>query len=325
MQAELPAGHSGSRTGLYDFYVNPDVNVFVGCGLGGTSLINGSVAAKPEPRVFEDPAWPAVLREDLASLEEGFQRANEMLRPAQYPERYPDLPKLDALKQAASMLGQQCSRATIAVNFDAGLNHVGVEQHACMLCGDCVTGCNYGAKNTLIYNYLPDARNFGAEIYTRTAVRQIERKEGRCFILNPDDLRLEVAIADRCSPLVKPSMKLDVRIDAIQQTVTGTLDEVAPEIDPKTRTRLIKISLPKTNGLQHGQFGWLSLGCEAEQQALLVPASAILHFGELQAVKILEGGQTHIQHIRTGKRYGDKLEVLSGLHDGDTILLESGK
>ncbi len=95
--------------------------------------------------------------------------------------------------------------------------------------------------------------------------------------LNPDDLRLEVAIADRCSPLVKPSMKLDVRIDAIQQTVTGTLDEVAPEIDPKTRTRLIKISLPKTNGLQHGQFGWLSLGCEAEQQALLVPASAILY------------------------------------------------
>ena len=182
MQAELPAGHSGSRTGLYDFYVNPDVNVFVGCGLGGTSLINGSVAAKPEPRVFEDPAWPAVLREDLASLEEGFQRANEMLRPAQYPERYPDLPKLDALKQAASMLGQQCSRATIAVNFDAGLNHVGVEQHACMLCGDCVTGCNYGAKNTLIYNYLPDARNFGAEIYTRTAVRQIERKEGRWLV-----------------------------------------------------------------------------------------------------------------------------------------------
>src|SRR6476646_3724928 len=48
VQAELPNGHTGSRTGLYHFHVNPDVNVFVGCGLGGTSLINGNVAMRPE-------------------------------------------------------------------------------------------------------------------------------------------------------------------------------------------------------------------------------------------------------------------------------------
>jgi cholesterol oxidase len=179
MQAELPSGHSGSRTGLYDFFVNPDVNVFVGCGLGGTSLINANIALRPEPRIFEDGRWPQALRDDLSGLEQGYQRAEEMLRPAAYPARYPALPKLLALEQSAAHLGQDCARTPIAVTFAEGPNHVGVEQHACILCGDCITGCNYGAKNTLPFNYLPDARNFGAEIYTQVAVRRLERKDGR--------------------------------------------------------------------------------------------------------------------------------------------------
>jgi len=179
MQAELPTGHTGSRTGLYDFYVNPDVNVFVGCGLGGTSLINGNIAVRAEPRVFDDTRWPQALRNDLGSVEEGYRRAEEMLRPVAYPARYPALPKLLALEQSAAQLGQTCTRAPITVNFKEGVNDVGVEQHACILCGDCVTGCNYGAKNTVLFNYLPDARNFGAEIYAQVSVRRLERKDGR--------------------------------------------------------------------------------------------------------------------------------------------------
>lgn len=62
MQADLPEGHVDSRTGLYDFRVNQDINVFVGCGLGGTSLVNANVSLKAEPRVFDDERWPAPLR-----------------------------------------------------------------------------------------------------------------------------------------------------------------------------------------------------------------------------------------------------------------------
>lgn len=182
MQAEFPTGHMGSRTALYDFYINSDVNVFVGCGLGGTSLINASVAVKPEQRVFEDARWPAALRSQLVDLDEGYRRAQEMLRPVPYPPRYPALPKLEALEKSAAALRQSCSRAPIAVNFSEGQNHVGVSQRACMLCGDCITGCNYGAKNTVLFNYLPDARNFGAEIYTQVCVRHLERKDGRWLV-----------------------------------------------------------------------------------------------------------------------------------------------
>lgn len=142
--------------------------------------------------------------------------------------------------------------------------------------------------------------------------------------LNPDDLRLEAAIAERCSPQVKLGMPVTVRIDSIQQTLTGKVDEIAPEIDPQTRTQQIKIQLPHSIGLQHGQFGWLELGCDTAQQVLLIPASAILHYGQLQAVKVVEDQQLHIRHIRTGKQYDNQLEVLSGLHEGETILANPG-
>lgn len=177
MQAATPDGHVGSKNGLYEFNVNADINVFKGCGLGGTSLVNANVALRAEPRVFDDARWPKALKDDYATLlEAGYQRAEEMLKPTPYPTAgFPDLPKLDALELSAKSLDAKFYRAPINVNFSVnGQNHVGVDQRPCSCCGDCVTGCNYAAKNTLIMNYLPDAKNHGAEIYTGVDVRSME-------------------------------------------------------------------------------------------------------------------------------------------------------
>src|SRR5215472_5332397 len=88
----------GSRTGLYDMHIHPDINVFVGCGLGGTSLVNANVALRAEPRVFDDTRWPKGLRDDLSTLiEEGYRHAEDMLKPKPYPDSYPPLHKLEAL------------------------------------------------------------------------------------------------------------------------------------------------------------------------------------------------------------------------------------
>lgn len=183
MQVDTPGGHVGSRAGLYDLHLNKDINVFVGCGLGGTSLVNANVSLRPEAAVFEDPRWPEKVRRDLpGALEEGFRRAEEMLKPTPYPTTFPRLPKLEALERSAAHLRERFYRPPINVTFTNGVNHVGVEQHACALCGDCVSGCNYGAKNTVLMNYLPDARNHGAEIYTEVAVKRIERAGARWLV-----------------------------------------------------------------------------------------------------------------------------------------------
>ncbi|MEP7290559.1 MAG: alpha/beta fold hydrolase [Chloroflexota bacterium] len=184
-QVHLPGGAThGPQTGLYDFRLNQDLNALVGCGLGGTSLINAGVALRPEPRVFDDPRWPAAFRAEVATrLEDGFRRAEEMLQTTPYPEDAPRLPKMDALQKSAAVFGEDTfARLPINVTFEDGINHVGVKQAACKLCGDCMSGCNHGAKNTVLMNYLPDAKNHGAEIFTRVAVHSLVRKADRWLV-----------------------------------------------------------------------------------------------------------------------------------------------
>jgi cholesterol oxidase len=180
LQVDSPPGHTGSRTGMYDIRINDDLNVFLGCGLGGTSLVNANVSLRPDGRVFEDAQWPEEIRADLnRGVASGYERAAEMLQPQPYPEDFPDLPKLAALEQSADRLNGNGHfyRPPINVTFEDGVNQAGEEQRACVLCGDCVSGCNHRAKNTVLMNYLPDARNHGAEIYTRVAVQSVERSD----------------------------------------------------------------------------------------------------------------------------------------------------
>ena len=182
LQLHTADGHYGSRTGLFDFWRNREMNVLVGCGLGGTSLINANVSLRADPRVFADERWPRALRADTGGLEAGYRRAEEMLRPVPYPERLPTPRKLRALEASAASVGGRFYRPPINVTFADGPNPVGVEQHACTACGDCVSGCNVGAKNTTTVTYLADAVNHGAHVFTEAAVRRVERRGDRWLV-----------------------------------------------------------------------------------------------------------------------------------------------
>ncbi len=72
-------------------------------------------------------------------------------------------------------LGRKCVRPPISVTFEDTVNFANVHQPACTLCGDCVSGCNVGAKNTMLVNYLPDAANHGAEIFTELKVSHVAK------------------------------------------------------------------------------------------------------------------------------------------------------
>ncbi|MEX2526713.1 MAG: GMC oxidoreductase [Gemmatimonadota bacterium] len=176
VQVDQPNRRTGSLTALFDFRMNPDIGVLVGCGLGGTSLINANVAIEPDRRVWEDPRWPEAIRADLdLGVAHGFQRAREMLEPTPLPASWSP-PKTQAMEKSAAHMGAPFLRPPITVAFEDRVNAAGVQQTACNGCGNCVGGCNVGAKNTLAMNYLPDARNHGAAIFTLTSVRRVEKR-----------------------------------------------------------------------------------------------------------------------------------------------------
>jgi cholesterol oxidase len=176
-QFEDELGHQGNRLGLFDFHLNPAVEVLVGCGLGGTSLINGSIAIEPDPSVFEQPPWPNELRG--GALASYMTLARSVLRPSPYPSDWPVPAKLAALQKAASAIGATFSRVPLNIHFGPeGETSSGVYQKPCINCGDCVTGCNFDAKNTLPYTYLPLAKRAGARLFTQCDVRYVRKVSG---------------------------------------------------------------------------------------------------------------------------------------------------
>ena len=164
---------------LFDFHLDGDMNVLVGCGLGGTSLINANVAAVPDDRVFVgNDRWPTALRTKNA-LTDHYKAARKMLN----PQRIATLPRKTRMLAAATGSGGATDiRAFINVTFQPGTSTGGVHQDGCTGCGDCVTGCNVGAKNTVLMNYLPKAHHDGAQIFTEVEVRTVRRRGDRWLV-----------------------------------------------------------------------------------------------------------------------------------------------
>jgi choline dehydrogenase-like flavoprotein len=165
----------GRDEGLFDLRVGSDVCVLLGNGLGGGSLINAGVMEQPQPEVFGGGHWPtAITPEAMAGA---YERAHEMLAPQRVhpPERETrKLKLLDDLAQAQGL--GKAERCQVTVNFEpsAVKSAAGVDLHRCTLCGDCLTGCNQGAKGSLDTNYLAHAWQRGVQIFCGVAVHDIE-------------------------------------------------------------------------------------------------------------------------------------------------------
>ncbi len=176
----------GEREGLFDVRVGTDVCAVVANGLGGGSLINAGVMEAPLPNVFAE-GWPAAITAD--SLGPYFDRARKLLGAVVVDnrttkpntiERHPDgVPaKFTALERlAASRNGEpKPFRATpITVAMTDKPSSAGVALKQCLRCGDCATGCNHQAKESLDVNLLVAAWRAGATIYTGATVLKIER------------------------------------------------------------------------------------------------------------------------------------------------------
>ena len=176
-QSTTRLGHMGADDALFDMRVSPDISVLVGCGLGGTSLINGNVMLVPDRRVLEDAAWPVQLRRSIAGdLQAGYDLARTWLGSVPYAGT-PALKKIRAFEKSAADLGGRFSYPPINITFEETMtgNAAGISQPTCTLCGDCCSGCNIGAKNTVAMNYLPDAYKHGAAIFTGAKVSHIEQ------------------------------------------------------------------------------------------------------------------------------------------------------
>jgi membrane fusion protein, multidrug efflux system len=137
--------------------------------------------------------------------------------------------------------------------------------------------------------------------------------------------QLEVTLPAEALATVKKNALARVQLDGLaQNSLVGKVAEIEAGADAMSHTLKARVDLPKEDGVQSGMFG-RAFFPQGEQQAIVVPRDALVNRGQLRGVYIVDGrGLIHWRVVTTGKTSRAQVEVLSGLNEGDVLLLNPG-
>jgi membrane fusion protein (multidrug efflux system) len=104
----------------------------------------------------------------------------------------------------------------------------------------------------------------------------------------------------------------------------GEVYFISPQLDPTTRTALVKARIPNPEyKLKGGMFANLALTLQLRESAIVVPEPALVSNGESVTVFVLDDqSNAQVRPIKVGLRLAGKAEVLSGLRPGDKVVVE---
>ncbi len=138
----------------------------------------------------------------------------------------------------------------------------------------------------------------------------VEGRKHRVEVNLPEDYVGKVNLGDR----------LKVRIEALGKTVSATVVEIDPHVDPSTRTFRVEAEV-KTGGIKSGMFAKVFV--PEEVRTLVVPETAIYRRWDFTGVWVVgEDGTLDLRFVRTGRRFDGKVEVLTGLREGERIVVQ---
>ncbi len=138
-------------------------------------------------------------------------------------------------------------------------------------------------------------------------------------IVDPNSFRLEVVVPEGYIRSARLGDMVPVTLEALGQRVNGRIYEIVPSADPASRTFVVKIQLPPIKGLMVGMFGRAEFKT-GERRGIFVPQTAIWHEGSLEGVFVVEEGVALRRVVTTGKTFGDLVEVLTGLKEGELVV-----
>ncbi|MBN2475701.1 MAG: efflux RND transporter periplasmic adaptor subunit [Pirellulales bacterium] len=143
-------------------------------------------------------------------------------------------------------------------------------------------------------------------------------------LYDPASLRLEVPVMENLAVKLKVGDTLAVRIDALQRNVEATVDEIVPQAEVASRSFLVKVALPRSEGMFEGMAGRLLIPAGTRRH-LCLATDAIDTIGQLQFVEVVDLEQhTKQRRMITTGRLGmpGRVEVLSGLKAGENVLVD---
>lgn len=138
-------------------------------------------------------------------------------------------------------------------------------------------------------------------------------------------LRLRLAVPERDAASVRINQPVKLSIEGDPQEHTGRVARISPAISEDNRTLLVEAEVPNQDGrLRPGSFARANIETVSAESTVLVPFSAVVSFAGIDKVMGVEGGKAVEKRVRTGRRAGDRVEILEGVVAGDPVVITPG-
>jgi RND family efflux transporter MFP subunit len=134
-------------------------------------------------------------------------------------------------------------------------------------------------------------------------------------------LRVELVVPEELGRNIETATPLDVHVGASGGVYHTQVSEIVPAADPASRSFVVRAALPSGQHLQPGMFARATLTV-GSQAALTLPRNAIREIGQLQTVRVVSGRMIQTRMVSLGRSFGDRVEVLAGLHQGEHVILD---
>lgn len=146
---------------------------------------------------------------------------------------------------------------------------------------------------------------------------------------NPGKLQAETQVPESLLSALKPGAQVLVEVDGQAKPLVAKVARISPAADPVSRTFLVKLDI-SAPGLKSGLFARV-LFPQGERESLTVPATALVSRAGISGVFVVgQDGIAQFRMVRAGESRDERLEILSGLTDGERVVsggaekLESG-
>jgi len=149
---------------------------------------------------------------------------------------------------------------------------------------------------------------------------------GKPLLQLENEARLQVItnIPESMIMNVRSGDRLPVHVPSAGLSIVGTVAEVAPTADRLSRTAPVKIDVPADPKLHSGQFARVSLPA-GSARTIVVPASALTTYGQMERLFVVDAGRARLRLVRSGAAMNGKLEILTGLKAGETVVVEGSR
>ena len=138
-----------------------------------------------------------------------------------------------------------------------------------------------------------------------------------------DKLRLRIPVPETVAPLIHVGQKAEVQVQATKETLAATVTRFTDSLDRSTRTMQVELDIPNPNyKLSPGMYADVTLRTEDHANALTVPVDAVKQAGDKSSVLVVDNnGHVQLRSIRPGIEDASRVEVLSGLNEGDRVIV----